>query len=398
MLLTIMLVVGAVMGKSEETAAGAYRPLAVYTEVLAKIKSDYVEEPDIERVTQGALQGLVEYLDPLSSYLSPEQYKEYLGRQDFPDGGSGLSTGLSVHKRGNYTAVLNVRKDSSADRAGIEPGDLVEAIDDVSTRMMPPALLYAKLSGKTGEAVRLLVRPSRQYDDPVEYSVTREEVPSPKVETKMLDQGRGYLSVDRITADSIARVAAAVRTLEGQGAEALILDLRGNALGDPTLGAKLADLFLSQGALSIVKGQKTPERRVEASAETTVTELPVAVIVDRPSSGAAEVAAAALLDNDRATVVGERTYGLAAERETIEFPDGAALILSTAKYYRADGESLHDKGLDPSHPVSGEALRAFRDREDPTPVEQREDPFIKRAGEALDGAAPATAEEEKAAA
>src|SRR6056297_2316372 len=100
MLLTIMLVVGAVIGRSEEKSDGAYRPLSVYTEVLARIKSDYVEQPDIEQVTRGALQGLVEYLDPMSSYLSAEQTEEYRQRLGYQDEGRGWSTGLFVHKRG----------------------------------------------------------------------------------------------------------------------------------------------------------------------------------------------------------------------------------------------------------------------------------------------------------
>ena len=376
MLLTIMLVVGAVLGKSEEND-GAYRPLAVYTEVLARIKSDYVEEPDIDLVTRGALQGLVEYLDPMSSYLSSEQYKEFQERQDFPDGGTGWSTGMIVHKRGNYTAVLSVLPGSPAAKAGIEPMDLIEAIDDRSTRMMPPALLYARLSGAPGDEVRLLVRSSREYEEPVERRLQRAKVVLPEVESKTLQPGIGYVKASALTKDTAGQVAKAVKALEKQGAKSLVLDLRGASMGAPEEGLKLADLFISEGKLATLKGQKVAEEVTSATADATVTSMPLAVLVDRPTANGAELAAAALADSGRAEVIGERTYGLAAVQETIELEDGAALILSTAKYHRPEGEAVHDNGVTPEHLLDPADLRRFRN---PAEGEERgEDPFLKKA-------------------
>ena len=380
MLLTILLVVGAVLGKGEEND-GAYRPLRVYTEVLARIKSDYVEEPDIDLVTRGALQGLVEYLDPMSSYLSPEQYEEYKTRSQFPDNGTGWSTGMVVHKRGNYTAVLSVLPNSPASRAGIEPMDLIEAIDDRSTRMMPPALLYARLSGEPGSEVRLLVRSSREYDEPVEKRLERAKVQLPPVESKTLETGIGYIKVAALTKDTANQVAKAEKNHEKQGAKSLVLDLRGASVGAPEQGVELADLFLSSGKIASLKGQKTPERSFDATQKATVTDLPLAVLVDRPTANGAEIAAGALLDNERAEVIGERTYGLAAVQETIELEDGAALLLSTAKYYRPDGDAIHDGGLTPEHLLDPADLRKFRN---PADGEERgEDPFLKKAVELL---------------
>ena len=381
MLLTVLLVIGAVLGRSEESDGGAYRPLEVYTDVLARIKSDYVEEPDIDLVTRGALQGLVEYLDPMSSYLSAEQYGEYQERKESPDGGTGWSTGLVVHKRGNYTAVLSVLPDSPAARAGIEPLDLIEAIDDRSTRMMPPALLYARLSGEPGSTTRLLVRSSREYDEPVEKRLERSKVQLPDVESRSLEDGIGYIKASALAKGAASQVAKAVKNLQRQGATSLILDLRGASIGTPDQGLELADLFLSSGTIASMKGQKTPEETFEATEKATVTDLPLAVLVDRPTAGGAEIAAAALLDNKRAEVIGERTYGLAAVQETIELEDGAALILSTAKYYRPEGEAVHDNGVTPEHLLDPADLRKFRN---PASGEARgEDPFLKKALEVL---------------
>lgn len=385
MLLTLMLVVGAVMGKGEEKDA-AYKPLSVYTEVLARIKSDYVEEPDIDLVTRGALQGLVEYLDPLSSYLSPEQYAEYSTRIGSPDGGTGWSTGLVVHKRGAYTTVMQVLPGSSADKAGIEPGDLVEAIDDRGTRLMPPALLEARLSGEPGTEVKVLVRTSSDFEDPDEHRLARTKVTLPAVESRMVEGDIGYIQAKALDDNAVDQIAKAAKSLEKQGATSLILDLRGNAVGSAEAGIRLADLFVGEGRLATLRGQQSPEKAFDATAKATVSESPLAVIVDRPTSRGAEIAAAALADRGRAKLVGERTYGLAAEQSKIALDDGAALILSTAIYYRDGGEeSLHEKGLDPENKIDPAELRRYRDPEDPTPKEQRDDPFLNKAVEILRG-------------
>lgn len=399
LLFTLLLVVGAVLGRGEEKE-GAYQPLSVYTQVLSRIKSDYVEDPDIAVVTRGAMQGLVEYLDPQSSYLTAEQYEELKKSVLNPDGGSGLSSGMIVQKRGNYATVLSVLPGSPADGAGIRSGDLVEAVDGLSSRMMPPAYLQAVLSGKPGEPVELLVRSARQYDEPQEHVLRRSKVELPDVSFRMLADKVGYVDLDVVDEERIKQTAKALRQLEKQGAEKLILDLRGNSVGKPEVGAALADLFVSEGRLASLKGQRYPEKVFQAT-PAVVSELPLVVLTDRPTSGAAEVAAAALLDLDRAQIAGERTYGLAAAQETIELEGGAALILSVAKYYRADGEALHDSGVAPSLPIDPAELRRFRrldgSDEEPPAEGSDEDPFLKKALDFFAGEAQPEAAEAKAA-
>lgn len=386
MLLTIMLVVGAVIGRSEEKSDGAYKPLSVYTEVLARIKSDYVEEPDIQQVTRGALQGLVEYLDPMSSYLSAEQYGEYKQRIGYQDAGRGWSTGLFVHKRGMYTAVLSVLPGSSADKAGIQAGDLIEAIDDRGTRLMPPALLYARLSGEPGSTVKVLVRASRgEYVDPMEHTLTRTEIEFPAVSTQMLEGSLGLIDMDSFSEESVEQVAAAIRKLSGEGAKGLILDLRENSIGDPQLGFRLAELFLSNADLGSLRGQSYSDESFKSGEASAITDLPLTILLDRPASGAAEIAAAALLDNERADLVGETTYGLAALQETIELEDGAALILSVAKYHRINGASLHSDGVEPNYPLEPAQLRLYRNPDQREP--DYTDPFLDKAREVLSGKA-----------
>ena len=400
-LLTLMLIIGALLGKGKDKE-GAYRPLSVYTEVLAHIKSDYVEEPDMNKVTRGALQGVVEHLDPLSSYLTAEQYEEYIASRSNGDGGTGLSTGLIVLKqRLSYTQALAVLPGSAAEKAGIRRGDLIEALDGMSTRNMAPAYLQSKLSGKPGTTVRVLVRPAHRPDEPQEHSLVRAEVKIPAVRHELIEGDIGYIDMDFLDATRADQVAEAIRTLERKGATKLVLDLRGNALGDAAAGLRMANFFLNEGTLASLKGQRRPQQTFTADAESTLTQAPVVVITDRATTGGAELTAAALLDNKRGKTTGERTYGLAASQETIELDDQAALVLSVAKYYRPNGKAFHDGGVEPSDPVPPAAVRRYRLAE----AEQAEagvppsstalpdpdkDPFLKKAIEILnEQAAPA---------
>ena len=392
-LISVLLVVGAVLGKSQQQE-GAYRPLAVYTEILARIKSDYVEEPDIPKVTQGALHGLVEYLDPASSYLSKEQFEAYSERLGNSDGGSGLSSGMALRKQGIYTSVLAVVPGSPADEAGIRPDDLLDAIDDVNTRVLPPAYLQAMLSGAPGTTVKVMVRPASDYESPVEHTLVRADPRLPGIAFRMLEGRIGYLDVDFLPEGDVGPVAEAIRSLEADGADSLVLDLRGNGLASPAAGIALADLLLSAGMIAKLDGQNYSARVFEASASATVTDLPVAVIVDHPTAGGAEIAAAAIQQNGRGEVAGERTAGLAAVQETIGLDDGAALILSVANYHGPDGKAIHNEGVTPDRAVSQRELRRYREVQHgkfDTPEARRKaaeevgDPFLEQAIESLAG-------------
>ena len=391
LLVTILLVVGAVLGKSEQQE-GAYRPLAVYTEVLARIKSDYVEEPDIARVTQGALQGLVEYVDPASSYLAKEQYQEYQTALGNPDRGSGTSTGMVVRKQGAYTSILAVLPGSPAANAGIRADDLLDAIDDVSTRVMPPAYLGASLSGAPGSSVKVMVRSASDYESAVEHTLVRTEALLPDVASRMLEDGIGYVEAAVLGPKHVEAVAEACNRLAAEGAGDLVLDLRGNSLGVPEDGVALADLFLDSGVIASLRGKNYVEKNFEASPERIAANLGLAVIVNRPTSGAAEIAAAALQASGRATVVGENTSGWAAVQETLRMDDGAALILSVANFHTPNGDLIHGEGVEPDRKVTQRDLRRYRDvlhRDFDSPDARRKaeedvgDPFLDAALAAL---------------
>lgn len=341
--LTLVLLLGTMLGKST-TPDGAYRHLAVYTEVLQRIKSEYVEEPDMKSVTVGALNGMLEAIDPFASYLNADQYKDYLKHKD--ESRPGL--GLILAKKYGYLGVVGVIPNSPGDKAGLGTGDMIEAINGVATRDMPLAYASLLTQGNPGTTVELSVVRVRR-PEPHKMSLTRAAITYPKVGYRMLPNHLGYIRPETLAKGKVQEVANAVRDLQKQGAQKFILDLRNSSVGAPEDGVALANLFLSKGLITYLQGQRVSKQEFQADASKAISNLPMVVITNRGTADAAEVAAAALLDSKRAQVVGEKTYGDASVRRTVTMDDGGALILSVAKYYSPEGKAIPDLGVTPNH-------------------------------------------------
>lgn len=395
-LLVALLLVGAMLGKTPSDD-GAYRQLAVYTEVLSRIKSDYVEEPDLKSVTLGALNGLLESIDPFASYLNADQYKEYLKHKDGYKG----STGLVLSKRFGAVGVVDSVPGSPADKAGLGTGDLIESIKGIATRDMPLAYAELLLQGAPGSTVEISVLSARN-PEPKKLTLTRAEVKYPDVTSKLLPDGVGAIHVQTMKTGTANEVAAAVKSLEKQGAKRLVLDLRHCSSGHIDEGIPLANLFLNSGQITYMKGQRVPRQSWDADASKQITKLPLVVITNRGTAGGAEIAAAALLDNKRAEVVGERTYGDASLRQSVAMDDGGAIILSVAKYYSPSGKAIQDTGVVPTVPMIEYDTPADIDDEAETPAAQQpvtpeppaqnksEDQLLKKAIEVLNKGVQAT--------
>ena len=387
-LLAALLIVGAFMGDSS-AADGAYRQLSVYTEVLSRIKSDYVEDPDIKQVTRGALQGLLESLDANSCYLTADQFKDYEKRRTGQNGG----IGLVISKRFGYVLVLAAAPGSPAAKAGLTVGDLIEAVDGKSTRDLPVPLLQAMLNGPAGSSVSLVVRRSRRAEDPQDLSLTRAALSSPTVNQRLMADKVGYIEVKSLTPGKAAETARAVKDLIGQGADRLVLDLRSDAFGDAQEGIKLANVFIDNGLLGYLEGQKFPRKDFNAdSRQAVAASVPLVVITNRATAGAAEVAAAAIVDRQRGQIVGEKTFGLASEQKTISLDDGSAIILSVAKYRRPSGKAIQDGGVNPTLQMAESDSELVTDDDNgPAPNQpenpSKEDELLKKAIEVVKGAA-----------
>jgi len=363
----IFILVGGSSGVRASSNDGAYRQLQVYSEVLSRVRSEYVEEPNIPQVTDGALHGLLESLDPNSSYLSPAEYKEYKSHKT----SAKAEIGAAVSKRFGYAAVISVIPGGPADKAGIQASDIIEAIEAKSTREMSLAEIHNLLEGEPGSTVSVaLVRARRA--EPQKITITRENVAIPPISDKMVQDGIGYIQVDALTKGKAQEIAAKIRSLQKSGAKKLILDLRNCAEGDEAEGIAVANLFLNHGTITYLQGQKYPREAFNADPTKDITALPLVVLVNKGTAGAAEVVAAAVLENARGDVVGDKTFGDGAIQKVIELPDGSALILSVAKYYSPGGKAIQDSAVTPNVLVadSGDDGSALPDEdENATPAQ-----------------------------
>ncbi len=325
---------------------GAYRQLGVYSEVLSRIRTEYVEDPDIPKVTDGALHGLLESLDANSSYLSPAEYKLY--KEHKSDGKGNI--GAAISKRFGYAAVISTIPGGPADKAGVETGDIIEAIEGKSTREMSLAEIHTLLSGQPGSNVNVSIVRTRKVE-PQKITITRNIVSIPAASDKMLQEGIGYVKVDALTKGKAQEVAAKIKELEKQGAKKLVLDLRNCAMGDEQEGIATANLFLNHGTIAYLQGQKYPRQTFDADPSKAIAPAPatpLVVLVNRGTAGAAEIIASAVLENARGDVVGDKTFGVGSVQKLIDLPDGSALILSIAKYYTPNGKAIQDTAVTPN--------------------------------------------------
>ncbi|MGA7632625.1 MAG: S41 family peptidase [Terriglobales bacterium] len=336
-------VVGGFVNVRASSNDGAYRQLSVYSEVLSRIRLEYVEEPNIAGVTEGALHGLLESLDANSSYLSAEEYKHY---KTMKNGGK-ADIGAAVSKRFGYAAVVAVIPGGPADKAGIDNSDIIESIENKSTHDMSLAEIHSLLTGDVGSTITVaVVRPRRA--EPQKIVITRDVVTIPPVSEKMLADNVGYIQVDAFPEGKTQEIADKIRDLQRQGAKKLVLDLRNSASGVEPEGVATANLFLDHGTITYLQGQKFPREAFNADASKDITKLPVAVLVNRGTAGPAEIVAAAILENARGDVVGDKTFGDGSVQKLIEMPDNSALILSIAKYYSPSGKAIQDVAVTPN--------------------------------------------------
>jgi carboxyl-terminal processing protease len=325
---------------------GAYRQMHVYAEVLKRIQSDYVTDPNINKVTTGALHGLLESLDSDSSYLTPSEYKIY---KDRPATGV-AQIGVTVSKRFGYADIVSVVPGSPADKEHLADGDVIESIGDQSTRELSLAVIRLMLEGKPGTPLTIsVVRPRKA--DPDKLTLTRTITAPPALDEQQYDNSSIlYFKPGELTAARVDEIASKLKA--ASKSQKVIIDLRDCSQGDAPEGLRLANFFIDKGTMATLEGQKYPAQTFTADPSKFITSAPVAVLVNRGTYGAAELTADAIEGAKRGDVVGERTFGEGSVQKTIELPDGAALLLTVAKYEGPDGKKIQDDAVTPNVVVS----------------------------------------------
>jgi carboxyl-terminal processing protease len=351
--------------------------MGVYEEVLHKIQTDYVTDPNIQNVTTGALHGLLESLDPDSSYLTQAEYANYLEHQHEGQ----AQVGMDVSKRYGYGSVISVIPGSPAEKAHVEDGDLIESINGHSTREMSVAMIRLLLEGKPGSSLSFqLVRHLKP--EPDDITLTRAAVTPPSLFQQQYENSSIlYLRPVVLTHERVDEIVARLHEMGKNGNRKVLLDLRDVAEGDPQQGIRLANAFLQGGTIAMLQGQTVPTETFKADTSKFVTAAPLVVLVNHGTAGAAELVAAAILDDKRGDLVGDRTFGEGAEQKTFTMPDGSALMLTIAKYQSPSGKKIEDEAVIPNIAVNQTAEEA--PEAESNPQEPRTDDQLNRALEIL---------------
>jgi carboxyl-terminal processing protease len=327
---------GRVVAKDE-----AYKELAVFMDALKKVNEDYVESPDMNRVQDGAMRGMIDALDPYSSFFTKAQYDALQKRRAAGTAGAGMV----LSKRANVIFVVSVQKGGPAEAAGIRPGDYVMALDGAGVEDKSILEAESLLRGAPDSKLKVSVfRGARTK--PLDIEIVRKEDMPAAPAGHMLDDGIGVLQVPSLAGSILNEARVKLKTLTSAGAQKLILDLRDCADGETQSGAELANLFLKDGVIYYCqnrRGERTKE--VSAAPKEFVTDMPMVVLINESTAGAAEVAAGALKDHKRAVLVGEKSFGVGSIQDQIALRSGAVLFLSTAKIFTPDGKMIQDEAI-----------------------------------------------------
>jgi carboxyl-terminal processing protease len=358
---------GGVRAGSQSDAA--YRQMGVYEEVLHKIQTDYVTEPNLHDVTAGALHGLLESLDADSSYLTPEEYATYKAHAN--EGTA--QVGMLVSKRFGYATVVAVIPGSPADKQEhIMDGDLLEAIGGHSTFGMSLAMIRMSLEGKPGTNVTFsIVRPGSGKSEPQKMTLTRTAEVAPALGEQLYENSSIlYLKPGVLTKERVNEIEAKLKAMPKNGNKKVLLDLRDVAEGESDQAIRLANAFIKSGNIASLSGQKVAKQTFDADPAKFITSAPLVLLVNHGTAGAAELVAAAILDNKRGDLVGDRTFGEGAVQKTIDLPNGAAVILSVAKYDAPSGKAIQDTAVTPNIVVteSIDQLLAEEDQDEIQPA------------------------------
>ena len=322
--------------------------MKIFESVLKHIQNDYVDEPNLEKVRYGALRGLVGGLDPYSSYLTPDQVKEISSNKS----SNKVGVGAEFSQVSLYLYVVSVVKGSNAEKAGLKTGDVVEYIENKATRDI--SLYDAKqlINGEPGTAVNLRIL--RAGEKPQTIKVTRGSYKTPPVESRMESGKVGVIKVYSLENGEANDIKTQISNLTKQGAEKIVLDLRGVATGNLDEGVSAANLFIRSGEIAKIIGKDgSVKKSFTADPSKAVYDGKLVVLIDLGTAGAAEAVASAILDRKRGDVVGERSFGAGTEQQLFTLRGGDGILLTVAKWASATGvpflgEDRQSTGIKPS--------------------------------------------------
>ena len=339
-----------ILGKVSDGDSEHYSKLKTFTETISIIKQNYVEEVDEKELINGAIKGMLNQLDPHSSYMPPEAFKEM--QIDTKGEFSGL--GIQIGVKDKMLTVIAPIEDTPAYRAGIKAGDTIIKIEGESTKDISLQDAVTKLRGPKGTSVTITVF-REGWEKPKDFTIVREVIQIKSVKYKALEDNIGYVKLTQFQQRTSEDLENALDTLEKDKINSLILDLRNNPGGLLNSAVDVSSQFLPDGKLVVYIKGRTGEQQDFNTSGTKNIEYPMIVLVNEGSASASEIVAGALQDWRRAVILGTQTFGKGSVQTVIPLSDGSALRLTTARYYTPKGRSIQTTGITPDIVVQSEA-------------------------------------------
>jgi len=370
---------GSVASKGTDSGA-TYEQLRLFTEVLSIVQNQYVDEVPPKDLIYSAIKGTLRGLDPHSSFLDPESYRE----MQVETSGSFGGLGIEITLRDDVLTIVAPIEGTPAYRAGLQTGDRIVKIDGLTTKDLQLSDAVKRMRGKPGSKVTITVA-REGWSEPKDVELVREQIRVQSVRAHDLGGGIAYVKLRQFQEQSPGDLAAALEKAAKAGMKALVLDLRNNPGGLLTAAVEVTEEFVADGQLVVyTEGRvRNQNMRFSAHAKKSYPTLPMVVLVNQGSASASEIVAGALQDWGRAIVVGTQTFGKGSVQTIIPLSDGSGLRLTTAKYYTPKGRSIHGKGIAPDIVVElpKEKDGAPRDRQPALdPLEElRKDIQVQRA-------------------
>jgi len=372
------------------TSSVPIEELRTLTEVLSRISAEYVEEISDQDLLESAIRGMLRGLDPHSSYLSPEELEDVRVGTRGRFGGLGLEVG----EVDGFIRVIAPIDDTPAERAGIRAGDLIIRIDGESTQGMSLNEAVRRMRGAPGQEIQLTILRETE-DGPLDLTLVRDLIRIRSVRGRMLEPGYGYVRISQFqsqTGMSLIEVVEGLQAEHDGRLKGLVLDLRNNPGGVLQAAVSVADAFLSSGLIVETRGRiEHAQMRFEANPQDVLAGVPMVVLINGGSASASEIVAGALQDQRRAVIMGGRSFGKGSVQSIVPLESGAAIRLTTARYYTPSGRSIQAEGIEPDvfvddlevSTTADRGLDTVRERDLSRHLRQERDSVVPETGQVL---------------
>jgi carboxyl-terminal processing protease len=352
----------------EDSDTLPFEDLRTFTEIFGRIKRDYVEPVSDKKLLEDAIRGMLAGLDPHSAYLISEEY------QELKEGTTGQFGGLGIEvtMENGFVKVVSPIDDTPAQRAGIKTGDLIVRLDDEPVKGMSLADAVKKMRGEPGSKIVITV--VREGEEaPLKITLVRAVIKVQSVKNRLLEKNYGYVRISSFqsgTGESLKESLANLKKENGGKLKGLILDLRNNPGGVLNAAVDVSDAFLKSGLIVYTEGRiENSEMRFNAAPDDLIDGAPMVVLINAGSASASEIVAGALQDQKRAVIMGEKSFGKGSVQTILPTSNGAAVKLTTARYYTPSGRSIQAEGIEPDIALANVKLESL-DKSEFDPVKE----------------------------